>query len=176
MTHAFYEQHRDGEVYFGLFIRLAPGATEDDLRADIEGLAPDEPIEFQSHATITNSVERAVRPQVIAVAAFALLVAVTGLLLVGQAVGRLLRADDADLPTLRAAGVTRRQLLAVALLRTTAIGVLGAVIAVVLAFALSPHLPRRHRPARRTESRASPPTSPCSDWAARPSSSCWWRG
>ena len=140
-TQAFYDDHRDSEAFFGLFVELRPGATEDDLRADIEGLVPDEPIEFQSHATITNSVERAVRPQVIAVAAFALLVAVTGLLLIGQAVGRLLRADDLDLPALRAAGVTRRQLVAVALLRTAAIGAMGAVIAVLIASPLSPVFP-----------------------------------
>ena len=151
-TQAFYDDHRDSEAFFGLFVELRPGATEDDLRADIEGLVPDRPIEFQATPrSPTASSERCDPGH--RRGGVALLVAVTGLLLIGQAVGRLLRADDLDLPALRAAGVTRRQLVAVALLRTAAIGAMGAVIAVLIAFAALTRLPGRDRPARRAESR-----------------------
>ena len=102
-TQAFYDDHRDSEAFFGLFVELRPGATEDDLRADIEGLVPDEPIEFQATPrSPTASSERCDPGH--RRGGVALLVAVTGLLLIGQAVGRLLRADDLDLPALRAAG------------------------------------------------------------------------
>ena len=140
-THSLYEGHRDNESFFGLFVRLREGATVDDLRAEIEALVPDEPIEFQRHATIADSVERAVRPQVIAIAAFALCVALAGLLLVGQAISRLLRAEDAEIPALRAAGVTPRQVMGVGVLRAAVVGVVGAVIASVVAIGISPLFP-----------------------------------
>jgi ABC-type lipoprotein release transport system permease subunit len=66
---------------------------------------------------------------------------VTALLLVGQALARQLYGESSDYPTLRALGMTRRQLLAVGMIRSALVGAGGAVVAAVIAIATSPFMP-----------------------------------
>ena len=56
----------------------------------------------------------------------AALAAIVALLLVGQGLARQAFEDSSDYPTLRAIGMTSRQLLALALIRAAAIGLVGA--------------------------------------------------
>jgi hypothetical protein len=72
---------------------------------------------------------------------FAGLAAVTGLLLVGQTLGRQIFLESVEYPTLRALGMTSAQLVGVALVRAAVIGGGGAVVAVGTAVALSPLTP-----------------------------------
>ena len=86
-------------------------------------------------------VERAIRPQAVALAGFALLTGLTSLLVVGQALSRQLSLDALDYPTLRALGMTPRQLLTMALMRVGLIAGFGALIAVAVAISSSPLMP-----------------------------------
>jgi len=82
-----------------------------------------------------------VRPQVGALSIFAVVVALTGLLLVGQALARQTFLDSVDHPTLHALGFGRRQLVAVAVLRAGVVAIAAGALAVVLAVAVSPLTP-----------------------------------
>ena len=88
-----------------------------------------------------DGVRRAVDLESRAMQAFAVLAAVAGLGLVGQALARQLTAEAADHPSLRAVGMTGRELAAVALARTAVVAAAGAALATALAVALSPLTP-----------------------------------
>jgi hypothetical protein len=90
---------------------------------------------------VTAGTRRAIRLESGALAAFALLAAVAALLLVGQTLGRQIRAEAAQFPILRALGMTRAQLAGVAVIRAVPVAAAGAVLAVAGAVALSPATP-----------------------------------
>ena len=82
--------------------RLLPGSARDAarrcrrrcrFRAEVEALVPQEPIEFQTLERIEEIVDRAVRPQVVALTVFGLLTAAAGVLLLAQALTRQLSVD-----------------------------------------------------------------------------------
>jgi hypothetical protein len=85
--------------------------------------------------------EAAIHVQAVALLMFAVLMAVGGLLVVGQAIARQVQIEAAEHPTLVALGMTRLQLIAVAVVRATLVGVGGAVLAVALAVLVSPLAP-----------------------------------
>jgi ABC-type antimicrobial peptide transport system permease subunit len=87
------------------------------------------------------AVERAIRPQAIALTLFALALALTALLVVGQVAVRLVGAAATDNPALAALGMTRRQLWAASLAETAAAVGAGTAGAVVIAVAASPLTP-----------------------------------
>ena len=70
-----------------------------------------------------TKVERAVRPSVGALTIFAIVIALTGLLVIGQALARQTFLDATDNDALRALGATRSQLFATAMLRAAVIAV-----------------------------------------------------
>jgi FtsX-like permease family len=84
---------------------------------------------------------RAIRLEAGALLAFAALAAMAAVLLVGQTLGRQLTLESVEYPTLRALGMTRGQLVGVALVRAALIGVSGAAVAVAVAIGLSPLTP-----------------------------------
>jgi hypothetical protein len=90
---------------------------------------------------IIPGLQRAVRLEGAALLAFAALAGVAALLLVGQSLGRQVFLESVEHPTLRALGMTGRQLVAVALVRAAVIGAAGAAVAVATAVALSPLTP-----------------------------------
>jgi hypothetical protein len=90
---------------------------------------------------VTTGTRRAIALESAALGAFALLAALAALLLVGQTLGRQIVAEAAESPTLRALGMTRGQLVGVAVVRAVPLAVAGAVLAVVGAVALSPATP-----------------------------------
>jgi hypothetical protein len=63
-------------------------------------------------STQAAAVQHAIRPEAVALALFALVLAVTALLIVGQAATRLLATGSPDNQALAALGMTRRQLMA----------------------------------------------------------------
>lgn len=76
---------------FGVWqVRLADVARTNEVRAAIEALVPDEPIAFQTIANVTSKAQRGMRPPAVALAIFAVVGLLLGMLFVGQAVSRWL--------------------------------------------------------------------------------------
>jgi ABC-type lipoprotein release transport system permease subunit len=82
---------------------------------------------------------------------FAAVLAVAGLFLVGQTLGRQIVLEARDDPTLRALGMSRLQLFGAALLRAAPVAIGGAVLGALGAIALSPLTPLPGTVARRAE-------------------------
>ncbi|MGI9644618.1 MAG: ABC transporter permease, partial [Ilumatobacteraceae bacterium] len=93
--------------------------------------------------------ERAAAPAAAALAIFAVVVAVLGLLLIGQAISRRLQLDARDNEVYAVVGATRLQRFGASMLRISAAAVAGSVVAVGLAWAMSWFTPVGH--ARRAE-------------------------
>ena len=85
--------------------------------------------------------ERAIRPQAVALAIFAVLAGLIGLAVIGQLLARQLVLDSAEFPILRALGMTRASLAVLGLARLAVVTLAGAVIAVGVAVAASPLMP-----------------------------------
>ena len=90
---------------------------------------------------VTTGTRRAIVLESVALGAFALLAALAGLLLVGQTLGRQIIVEAAESPVLRALGMTRGQLVGVAVVRAVPLAVAGSALAVAGAVALSPATP-----------------------------------
>lgn len=131
------EHGREMIGFFGLQVRLAPGATADELRAAVEGLV-DEPIAFQSSERIEEQVDRAVGPEVRAILIFSLIAALVALVVVGQAVSRRLQLDAVSDRPLRALGLSRGQRAALGVGRMAIAGMVGGLAAVGIAVVASP--------------------------------------
>lgn len=145
LTPAFWES-LDGDVasYGGGAVgRLRPGVTTAQLGESVAAISPDgffvEPTDDEE--TIVASIGRAADFEANALLLFAVVLAVAGIALVGQAIGRqvTLRLDDGE--ALRATGFARRQRAAVIVPRTVLLAVAGAAVAIVVAVALSPLAP-----------------------------------
>lgn len=151
VTPAFYARHPDALLGFWAGMARLEGGPADEaaLREAVEALVPDETIEFQSASRVGATVDRAVRPYVVALELFALAIAVTGLFVIGQALARQRFLDAADEAALESIGFTRVQVLAVAALRTGILAVGGVLLAVVIAIVASPLMPIG--PARQAE-------------------------
>src|ERR1700733_2805290 len=137
-------------------IRLRPGATVDSLSRAATALANRYPdtsgqILTISQAAQVAATQQAIRPEAIALAAFATLAGLIALAVIGQLLSRQLALDSADFPILRTLGMTRARLTALSLLRMGAVTVTGAAIAVAVAGAASPLMPVG--PARTAEPR-----------------------
>lgn len=135
-------------AYDGVYVQLTPGTSVNTLTAEATALARQPRYSatggqlFVADQSVQNAtVERSIRPQAVALAIFALVLAITSLLVGGQAAVRLLLADTADNPVLAALGLTRWQLLAAGLLEVGITVVAGALLAVALAVAASPLMP-----------------------------------
>jgi hypothetical protein len=148
LTPAYWRRYGPGIANYGISLMVTlrhGGADLPRLRADLrrlygdraavitEGLASDE--------AITAGMRRAIRLKSGALAGFALLVALAALLLVGQTLGRQILLETTESPTLRALGMTRGQLVGVAVIRAAPVALGGAVLAVAGAVALSPATP-----------------------------------
>ena len=139
---------RLGPAYLGFdgaYVRLRPGTTAAGFGRQAQPLARRFPgtgqIIVADEGAQAATVQRAIRPEAIALALFALVLAVTTLLIVGQAAVRQLAAAAADHPTLAALGMTRVQLTAAGLAEVGAAVAAGAVAAVAVAVAASPLMP-----------------------------------
>jgi ABC-type antimicrobial peptide transport system permease subunit len=134
------------EAFDGAYVKLRPGATVGGFSRLAQALAHRLPatggqVIVADEATQAAAVERSIRPQAVALALFALVLAVTALLVVGQVASRLLLAASRDNGTLAALGMTRGQLLAVGLIEVGAAAAAGAAVACGLAIAASPLMP-----------------------------------
>jgi ABC-type lipoprotein release transport system permease subunit len=143
LTPAFGKRYPDTAVqYWGEYVRLRHGAADvAGFRKAVSALVPDEAIAFQTASVNASKVERAVEPSVGALGVFAIVIVLTGLLVIGQALARQSFLDSVDYPVLHALGLDRRQRFASAMLRALVVAVLGSLLAVALAIAISPLTP-----------------------------------
>ena len=130
----------------GAGVRLRPGASMTAFLHDAETLAKRFPATGGKLAVISLSdqvtaTERAIRPQAVALAIFAVLAGLVGLAVIGQLLARQMALDSTEFPILRTLGMTRASLAALALARLAAATFTGAVLAVGVAVAASPLMP-----------------------------------
>jgi hypothetical protein len=141
--------HRLGrayDAYDAAYVTLRPGATAGGFGRRAQALARRFPgtqgqIYVGDTSTQAAAVQQAVHPEALSLALFALILAVTTLLIVGQATARQLAASSAGTPTLAALGMTRTQLMAAGLICVGVTAAAGAVAAAGLAVAASPLMP-----------------------------------
>ena len=105
--------------------------------------------------------ERSVKPEAVALGVFGAIAALALLLLAGQMIGRQLRLDPDDLDTLRAIGAGPAMTTADGLIGVIGAVVIGSLLAVAVAVALSPLAPIGPAGAS-TRHAASRSTGPCS--------------
>jgi hypothetical protein len=126
-------------------VRLRPGVSVASFAHAAAALAGRYPatggvivVSLQDEAAAT---QRAIRPQAVALALFAALVALIALAVIGQLLSRQLSLDSAEYPVLSALGMSRGTLAALSLARLAVVTAAGAVLAVVIAIAASPLMP-----------------------------------
>jgi hypothetical protein len=91
--------------------------------------------------TQTAGIQRSIRLESQALWALSVLIGLAAFAIVGQSLARQTYLDSADLPTLRALGFSRAQLLALGMLRAAIIGTASACVVIPAAILLSPLTP-----------------------------------
>ena len=133
-------------AYGGAYVQLRRGASADAFAHRAQALARRFPA-TGGHAFVAvegaqaAAVQRAIRPQAVALALFALALAVTALLILGQAATHLLATGWLNHPALAALGLTRGQLMAAGLIEVGAAAAIGAMVGAGVAVAASPLMP-----------------------------------
>jgi ABC-type antimicrobial peptide transport system permease subunit len=127
-------------------VRLRPGASVMAFTAAADALAARYKdtagqVLVNTDAAQVTATERAIRPQAIALGAFAALAGLIAFAVLGQLLGRQLAVDAAEFPVLRALGMPRGALVALSLARLAVVTVAGGIVAVVVAIAASPLMP-----------------------------------
>ena len=146
-SHALYLKLAHGIPAFdGTYVKLKPGVTVSAFGSRAQALTRRYPatggqIFVADEAAQAATVERSIRPQAIALALFALALAITALLVVGQVASRQLLAAARDNGALAALGMTRGQLMTAGLIEVAAAAAAGAALACAVAFAASPLMP-----------------------------------
>ena len=134
-------------AFDGAYVKLRPGATVGGFSRQAQALARARAsgnvgsVYIADEAAQAATIERSIHPQAVALWLFALALAVTALLIIGQAAARVLAAGSSGNAVLSALGMTRRQLLAAGLIEVGAAAVAGALLAAAVALAASPLMP-----------------------------------
>ena len=146
-SEALFRELGPGYLAFdGAYVKLRPGTTVSEFSNRAQALASKYPatggqVFVADLAAQAAAVERSIRPQAVALGLFALVLAVTALLVVGQAASRQLLAASRDNGALAALGMTRGQLLAAGLIEVAVAVAAGAALACGVAVAASPLMP-----------------------------------
>jgi hypothetical protein len=128
-------------------VRLRPGADMTAFLAAADALAKRYPAATGGTVAAISlgdgiaATQRAIRPDAIALAAFAALAGLIALAVIGQLLGRQLILDATEFPILRALGMTRVRLVGLSLARVAVVTLAGGVVAVAVAIAASPLMP-----------------------------------
>jgi ABC-type lipoprotein release transport system permease subunit len=134
------------EGFDGAYVKLRPGASITSYDASAQALAKRFPgtggqVYLADESVQAATVERAIRPQAVALALFAVALALCALLIVGQVAVRLLLIAARDNDLLAALGMTRGQLLSASLLEVLITATGGGALAVGVAVLASPLTP-----------------------------------
>jgi ABC-type antimicrobial peptide transport system permease subunit len=138
-----------GPDYYGFdgaYVVLRPGASISSFTDAAERLAARFPktgggVFVANEQDQAARVVSAIRPQAIALALFALLVAIVALVAIAQVLGRHVTIASADNPTLRALGMTRAQVFRIVMVMVVGLAALGAACAVAVAYVGSHWMP-----------------------------------
>ncbi len=141
--------HRFGPEHYafdGAEVTLARGTSKAAFSAAALAIARRLPetggnLLVADEAVQAAQVNHAIRPQAVALGLFALLTALAALFAIGQLFARQVFLVSDDNGTLRALGMSRRQLMVTALAQVGATAVIGALLAVVVAIVASPTMP-----------------------------------
>lgn len=125
-----------------LMVRLRDGSRDvdafvDELQRRSGGLEPEVLVQREHAATV----ERSIRFQALALWILAALSALAVVMILSQLVARLTYLEAAEFPSLRALGMSPRQLVGLGVARAGVIAVAGSLVGVVLSLAASPLLP-----------------------------------
>jgi hypothetical protein len=126
---------------YAYLIRLKSAAVIPGFLATINSLGSSDVAGYELETTAAASVQASIRPQAVGWWILALLAALVGLAVIGQALSRQSAVESDEYPSLVAIGLTKRELVTLGILRNLAIGLIGAAGAVALATALSPLTP-----------------------------------
>ncbi|HEV3402050.1 MAG TPA: FtsX-like permease family protein [Acidimicrobiales bacterium] len=149
LTPAFTERERRHATYAWTGVRLQGGAGDAARFKQVYAAAAsaeDAEPRFRERAAVTARIQKAVRPLAVALGVFGALAGLATLLLVGQALLRLLRAERDDLAILRAVGAAPHLTSVVALpgaALSVVAGITGALLVAVLLSPLAPIGPLR---------------------------------
>ncbi|HEY5026052.1 MAG TPA: ABC transporter permease, partial [Acidimicrobiales bacterium] len=142
-THAFARtvvpRTAAANVYFVRLHRGAAGLAR--FGVDVNSLAPAGLAGDESIDHLNVSVQASIHPQAVGWWLLAVLAALVGLLVIGQALARQSVVESEDHPTLATLGLDRPQLVALSMARNLVVAIAGAAGAVGLATALSPLAP-----------------------------------
>jgi hypothetical protein len=133
-------------AFDGAYVRLRPGVSPTQFGRQAEALANRYPatgggVFVANLSDQTAQIERAIQPEAIALGLFALLVALSALVVISQAVVRQLRIASVDATALRALGQTRRQRWLISLLEVVVVATAGGLLAVIFSVIASPIMP-----------------------------------
>jgi len=130
-------------VYPSYQLRLVHGNQDVPVvEREIIGLLPKDTL-YNFHVTSVSvgDVERATKPESIAMAVFGAIAGLATLVIGGQAIGRRIASRREELGVLRALGATPSMTIADSLIGTTGAVLVGVVVAIILAILLSPLAP-----------------------------------
>jgi hypothetical protein len=112
------------------------------VEREIIGLIPrGSEYNFYVPSVIEAEVQRAIKPETIALGVFGAIAAIATLLIAGQAIGRQLQANDDDLDVLRALGATPTMAMTDGLIGALGAVIVGSFLAAGVAVGLSPLAP-----------------------------------
>lgn len=115
---------------------LDDGVRPSSLRGLPEGsVVPFDMVELR------EAVRGDLRPDAAALRVFAAIVALSALVILGPMLGRLMRASNADAPTLRSLGMSRGGLVAIGAVRGTAVGLVAAIVTAAATIGFATRLP-----------------------------------
>jgi hypothetical protein len=142
-TPAFYRAHHSGlYIEGGVALRLRHGAADEAaVQREASRLAGGKLIESYPLTAQALKTERSIHLQAVALWLVSGLLAVIGLLILGQLLARLSFQDAAEYGTLAALGMSRRALTAVGLGRAAVVGAAASAGGALLAVLASPLLP-----------------------------------
>src|ERR1700683_1176829 len=110
-------------------------------REIVDALPPGSTYSFHLTSVVEGQVERATKPEAIALAVFGVIAGLAALLIGAQAISRRLWANRSDLDVLRSLGADTPAMAADAMLGPLCAVVFGALLAVGIAVAVSPLMP-----------------------------------
>ena len=130
----------------GAGFRLRPGASKASFVREANAMVSRFPAVggqiFVADLAVQEAVtERAIRPEALALALFAALIAIIGLVIVAQLLSRQVFLEGLENPIRRAIGMDAGQLTALSLIGVTVVTLAGALVALGVAIAASPMMP-----------------------------------
>jgi len=120
---------------------LAPGRTEDDVRAELNALDGGDAFSIESAAVVSEEVQVAVAAQAQAIGVLAAIVALAAVVVITQVLSRQVRSTAAEDHALRALGMARRTVLLEPVGRALVPVAMGTAGAAILAVVVSGTFP-----------------------------------